>query len=460
MEHRLKQSDMNLTRTKQNHGHKTRALGLLLASFAGSGFLAQAQTNSTDKLEQENQALRQRLDKLEDLLQKEGITPNKNAGGDPPVAALTSVTISGFVEASYFTDAAEQHNNHPPGYLWNSSLNSFTLNKIKLTLASPNVDKDKWDAAYRASFIYGSDAPVVDTGSHTTVDGTSVAAGNGFSWIREAYIELNVPIGTGLDLRAGDLISLLNYESGDGGAVNDNFSQGYQWYYTGNPPNVGIQAGYDFNEYVGIKLRLQNGLYSGPVSIGPKTFIGGLYINPIKPVSLAFLGFAGHQDFSPGWDIAGGSFIGSAKLIPSCNFTLGTEVDYFHFSSFDSMEAGFPGAATSGDFWSLGAWLGVDVCPKLRVALRGEYLADPTGFGTVYNSPAPLSDNSFDAAVYGTSAGQDLESVALTLDYKPVPTVKIQPEIRWNHSNYAGGFGFYDPKKDQVIIGMGVSYLF
>src|SRR6202034_911179 len=125
MEHRLKQSDMNLTRTKQNHGHKTKALGILLASFAGSGFLAQAQTNSTDKLEQENQALRQRLDKLEDLLQKEGITPNKNAGGDPAVAALTSVTISGFVEASYFTDAAEQHNNHPPGYLWNSFLNSF-----------------------------------------------------------------------------------------------------------------------------------------------------------------------------------------------------------------------------------------------------------------------------------------------------------------------------------------------
>jgi hypothetical protein len=447
---------MNPPHIRQHN--RTKTVTVLLTTLVGSGLLAQAQITNVDKLEQENQDLKQRLDKLENILKKEGITPNADAK-DPPVAALTSVTISGFVEASYFSDVAQQHDNHPPGYLWNSSLNSFTLNKLKLTLASPAVDKDKWDAAYRASIIWGSDAPVVDTGSHTTVDGVSVAAGNGFSWIREAYIELNVPIGTGLDIRAGDLISLLNYESGDGGAVNDNFSQGYQWYYTGNPPNVGIQAGYDFNDYVGIKLRLQNGLYSGPVSIGPKTFIGGLYINPVKIASLAFLGFAGHQDFSPGWDIFGGSFIGSVKLIPSCNFTFGTEEDYFHFSSFDSTGAGFPGAATSGDFWSLGGWLGVDVCPKLRVALRGEYLCDPTGFGTVYNSPAPLSDASFPAAIYATGAGQDLESVALTFDYKPVAMVKVQPEIRWNHSNYMGGFGM-DGKKDQVIVGMGVSYMF
>jgi hypothetical protein len=447
-----------------HHNKRLKTLAFLSAvigALAAGGLTAHAQTdtNAATKLEQENQELRKRVDNLEHILEKEGLKPSDNKAADPPVAAMTSISISGFVETSYFSDLGDAHDNHPPGYLWNSSLNSFTLNKIKLTLASPAVDKDKFDAAYRASFIWGSDAPVVDTGSHTTVDGTSVAAGNGFSWIREAYLELNVPVGTGLDLRAGDLISLLNYESGDGGAVNDNFSQAYDWYYTGNPPNVGIQAGYDFNNYVGIKLRLQNGLYSGPVSIGPKTFIGGLYVNPVKIASLAFLGFAGHQDFSPGWDIAGGSFIGSLKIITNCNFTLGTEADYFRFSSFDSTVAGFPGAATSGDFWSIAAWLGVDLSDKFRLALRGEYLGDPTGFGTWYNSPAPLSDASFPTGVYATGAGQDLESVTLTLDYKPVPTIKVQPEIRWNHSNYASGFGI-DGKKDQVIVGMGVSYLF
>lgn len=439
------------------------AVQAIVGAMAVVGFTAQAQTETTNtfnpaKLEKENQELRKRLDDMEALLEKEGLKPSGETP-NPAVSAMSQVILSGFVEASYFSDLSDAHDNHPPGYLWNTSLNSFTLNKLKLTLASPAVDKEKFDAAYRASVIWGSDAPVVDTGSHTTVDGTSVAAGNGFSWIREAYIELNVPIGTGLDLRAGDLISLLNYESGDGGAVNDNFSQAYDWYYTGNPPNVGIQAGYDVNEYFGIKLRLQNGLYSGPVSIGGKTFIGGLYVNPIKIASLAFLGFVGHQDFDPGWDIAGGSFIGSLKLVPSCNFAIGNEDDYFHFSGFDSAAAGLPTGATSGDFWSLAAWAGVDLNDKLRLALRGEYLCDPTGFGTWYNSPAPGSDASFPAGVYTTGAGQDLESVVLTLNYKPVAMVKVQPEIRWNHSNYETGFGV-DGKKDQFIAGMGVSYLF
>ena len=88
------------------------------------------------------------------------------------------------------------------------------------------MDKDKWDAAYRVSLMYGQNAKVDNSTSGTV----------GYQAIREAYVELNMPIGTGLDFRAGELISLLNYESGDGGAVNDNFSQGYQWWYTGNRP--------------------------------------------------------------------------------------------------------------------------------------------------------------------------------------------------------------------------------
>src|SRR5580658_3113935 len=351
-------------------------LSAVVGVMMAGGFTAQAQTDTTNaasasKLEQENQELRKRLDNLESILEKEGLKPSSSLPADPPVAALSSITLSGFVTASYFSDVNEIHDNHPPGYLWNSTLNSFTLNKVKLTLASPAPDKDKWDAAFRTSFIWGSDAPVVDTGSTTTAGGKSVAAGNGFSWIREASVELNVPVGTGLDFRAGDLISLLNYESGDGGAVNDNFSQAYDWYYTGNPPNVGAQIGYDFTDWIGIKLRVENGLYSGPSSIGGKTFMGGIYVNPLPTLSLAFLGFAGHQDFSPGWDIAGGSFIGSWKVITNCNFSLGTEFDYFRFYGFDSAAAGFSGGVNSGDFWSIAGWAGVDITSQLRLALRG-----------------------------------------------------------------------------------------
>ena len=72
---------------------------------------------------------------------------------------------------------------------------------------------------------------------------------------------MNAPLGTGLNIRAGQLISLLNYESGDGGAANANFSQGYQWFYTGNGPSAGLQLGYTFTDWMDLKVRVQNGMH-------------------------------------------------------------------------------------------------------------------------------------------------------------------------------------------------------
>jgi hypothetical protein len=315
------------------------------------------------------------------------------------------------------------------------------------------VDKEKWDAAYRVSLLYGQNAKVDDSTSGTV----------GYQAIREAYVELNAPIGTGLDFKAGELISLLNYESGDGGAANANFSQGYQWWYTGNGPAGAVQLAYDFNDMIGIKLRLQNGLYTGETDSGSKTFVGSLWVNPDKKTSLTFLGFAGRQDFVPAWYLSGGSFIGSRQLTESHNLSFATELDYFHFSGFDSALDGVPGGgADHGEFWSVGAWLTADLCPKVSVALRGEFLCDRTGFGTFWNSPSPSSVEfpgaaGFPSALYTSGAGQDLSSVTLTLDYKPVASLKIQPEIRWNHSTFNGAFA---GKSDQVIVGMGASYLF
>ena len=51
----------------------------------------------------------------------------------------------------------------------------------------------------------------------------------------------------------------------------------------------------------------------------------------------------------------------------------------------------------------------------------------------------------------------DLSSLTLTLNYKPVASLKIQPEIRFDHTSYKGGL---DGKKDRVIVGVGVTYLF
>ncbi len=206
-----------------------------------------------------------------------------------------------------------------------------------------------------------------------------------------------------------------------------------------------------------MKARLQNGLYTGPIDTGSKTFMGGLYVKPDTKTSLAFLGFAGRQDFNPSWYITGGSFIGSRQLMEQYNLSFATEFDYFSFSGFSPAVAGFPGAAASGDFWSIGGWLTADFTSQFGVALRAEYLDDPTGFGTIINSPPPGRDAPFPGAIYAGGTGQELYSLTLTFNYKPTPALKIQPEIRWNHSSYEGAL---NGKRDQFILGMGASYIF
>src|SRR5258706_558753 len=112
-------------------------LSVSLGIFIGSAaFLRAQQSEPPDagrlqKVEKENQDLKQRLDALEAMAQKEGLLPS-GSKADPPVAAMSAIQLSGFVTASYFHDSSEPPSSvgHiSPGYLWNRVNDSFTLNK-------------------------------------------------------------------------------------------------------------------------------------------------------------------------------------------------------------------------------------------------------------------------------------------------------------------------------------------
>ncbi len=417
------------------------ALGGTMA-VAGAGFLSTPafaeDANRMEKLEQENRELQRRLGALEAMAQKEGILPSGDAttDGKKAVSVLGDVTLSGFVTASYFYDTSVPGDRTSNGYLWNTSHNAFSLNKVKLTLASAPAERsgEKWDAGFRVSMIWGEDAPIVNTGGEA----------QGFEALREAYVELNAPLGTGLNLRAGQLISLLNYESGDGGAANANFSQGYQWFYTGNGPSAGVQLGYTFTDWLDLKVRLQNGMYAGPFdSNNAKTVMAALGIKPDSKTWLSLIGFGGDEgnDFT----VRGGSLLAGRTF--GDKITTGLELDYFNFET----------AGGHSDLYSVGGWFGYDFSPKVGVAVRAEYLRDQDAFG-IPGVPAGGFRGSPGSVI--TSAGDsdgDLTSIAFTLNLKPVPNIKLQPEIRFDNTSYKNGF---DGQENRFLVGMGASYLF
>jgi hypothetical protein len=410
---------------------------LVLSSAALLSWPAFAQdATRLEKVEKENQELRSRLDALEGIAKKEGILPSGPA--HKTVSAMSDITVSGFVTASYFHDS-----NNPgadvghvsPGYLWNRVNDSFSLNKVKMTIASPAVQNngEKFDIGFRVSLIAGQDAPIVNTKAGTI----------GFDYLREAFVELNIPIGTGLDVRVGELISLLNYESGDGGAANNNFSQGYQWFFTGNPPAAGVQLGYKFNDWLGATARVQNGLYQGPLdNNSSKTLLGQIEITPNDKLWFHVIGFGGREDAGFTQSLWGASLLGGWQATTQLSF--GTELDYFNFHNPAHVVP-----SGNSEVWSTGLWTAYDFTKQVGLALRAEFLSDENG---VDASGGALG---FQNPV-GT--GQDLSSVALTLNYKPLPNIKIQPEVRFDHTSWSGGF--VNGKQNRVLVGVGVSYLF
>ncbi len=416
----------------RNHGVKLTTLSACLGVAMTGMAVAQAVTPSApegeklEKLEKENQDLQRRLQALESMAQKEGLLASADDSKGMPIKALSETTLSGFVTASYFHDTSNPPGGVSPGYLWNRVNDSFSLNKVKVTLASPPAERsgDKFDAAYRVSLIWGQDAPIVNSGAGTI----------GFQNLREAYVEMNVPLGTGLNVKLGELISLLNYESGDGGAANDNFSQGYQWFYTGNGPAAGLQLGYTFTDWLDLKVRVQNGMYAGPIDNNrSKTFMGAIGIKPSDKIWLSLIGFTGRESLGL-TRLQGGSLLGGWKISDKLNF--GTELDYFTFKV---------GGKTS-PVWSTGGWLSYAITDKIMPALRAEFLSDAKGV-----------DASGDPLGFAPNSGQDITSVALTLNIKPTPNLKIQPEIRYDHTSLPAGFG---KEKDRALIGAGISYLF
>lgn len=404
-----------------------RALQLSLGGVMAVSAIGQ-EANRMDKLEAENAALKARLDSLEAMAKKEGIAPSGSES--VPVKALSGINVSGFVQASYFYNTENPLDHQSDGYLWNTRANSFSLNKVKLTIASNAVEKDKWDAGYRASLIWGEDAPIVNTGLRGTP--------NGLENVREAFIELNAPIGTGLDIKVGQLISLLNYESGDGGAANNNFSQGYQWFYTGNGPSAGVQLGYTFSDMIDAKVRVQNGMYAGPLDNNDaKTVMGAIGIKPMKDLWFSLIGFGGQE--SKGMAVKGGSVLAGYQVTKPLN--VGFEFDYFNFDF----------GPTDADLWSIGTFINYDVTETFGLAVRAEYLDDKDGGGIKGIGPRA------GAAILSPDANGDLASVTLTATWKPTPAIRIQPEIRYDTTSYTGGF---DGKESRWIVGAGVSYLF
>ena len=347
--------------------------------------------------------------------------------------ALSSTTISGYVNTSAHWDMGSGNAN-VPGFAYNNGkADGFNLDVVKVTIERP-LDEGQWSAGYKVDTVWGPDANQLGTQS----GGLGALVGGDFG-IKQAYVALRAPVGNGLDIKLGVWDTIVGYETFDAGS-NPNYTRSYG--YTIEPTtHTGVLLTYQLNDMLGFSAGAANTYgptinqkawangrpesyltYMGSVAFSaPKDwgFVGGstLYAGIINGLNTGYAG-AG-----PGASGARDThfYVGGAITTPLKGLKLGAAYDYAAIDDTSTTpDADLWAAAVYASFQPEGT--------KFGVHLRGEYASHTPGVGT--------------PTFGGVNAGifpNKVFALTGTVQYDLWKNVLSRIEARWDHDATGGG---------------------
>ncbi|HWF18133.1 MAG TPA: outer membrane beta-barrel protein [Verrucomicrobiae bacterium] len=360
------------------------------------------------------------------------------------LTSLSSSTLSGYVDTSAQWNLGTGDKN-APAYAFGgaSKADGFNLNVVKLTLEHAPDANDGWGAGYKVDLLFGPDADALGTQS------TGVAGDFG---IKQAYVDLKVPVGNGLDFKVGVWDTIIGYESFE--SVNDpNFTRSYG--YTIEPTtHTGVLGTYQFCEAASGSVGVANTF--GPAinsrAFSPtgapgfqaesyKTYMGSLAIT--APTNW---GWVGGSTLNAG--IINGFNIKSPVTINQgtghadqtsyyAGITLNTPLSALKFgAAYDYVIVGteheFGVKASRAN--AAGIYAAYQLCEKCSINARGEYF-----FQTKQNATAGLPSK----VLEGT----------LTLQYDLWKNVLSRVEFRWDHQADGTGLAYGAPSAEPILHG-------
>jgi hypothetical protein len=344
----------------------------------------------------------------------------------PLLTALSATTISGYVDTSAVWNPGTGTANVAPYAFNQGKQNGFNLDQIDLKLSKP-IEEGKWSAGYDFELSYGPDAQAIDGGAYP---------------IRQAYVDLGVPVGNGLELKLGRFDNLLGYESSD--SMNDpNWSRSYA--YTFEPTeHTGLLASYKFADWIG----LQGGFVDEVSTVGP---VNARFESRRGIISLVTLtapdswgwvkgsALYGGLDYGPGgandlteW------YAGLTLNTPVTGLTFGVSWDNISDAALNTTglpaSAQYPaipaGTYDVGSFDSVAVYTSYKLTDKATLSGRFEY-ANGSALSALesVNNGLPAGIGRLDKVV----------AITGTFQYDLWANVISRLEIRWDHN--AGGTG-------------------
>lgn len=167
------------------------------------------------------------------------------------LTAVSSTTLGGYVDTSVTwkpgTGNGGAMNGSMPGRFndGTSKMDGFNMNVVGLTIERP-LNEDLWAAGYRVDLLFGPDAV-----GYNPVGGSDTELA-----IKQAYANLLVPVGNGLEMKMGVFNTIIGYESFES-YLNPNFGRSYGWQIEPTQ-HTGLLASYQLSEALSISGGIAN----------------------------------------------------------------------------------------------------------------------------------------------------------------------------------------------------------
>ena len=355
------------------------------------------------------------------------------------MTAVSSTTLSGYVSTTAIWNPGTGNLAGVPNVPLRggsaAAQDGFNVDIVSLSV-SKALDESEWAAGYNAQLWFGD-----------TAGSPNAVLGGGAVGIKNANVDLRVPVGNGIDIKMGIFDSIIGYEGSDYN-TNPNYTRSFGW---GLEPTTheGVLLSYNVNEMISVSAGVANaniptlGGLALP-SESQKSYMGAVALT--APDSMGFLSgavlYAGVVDgLVAAANLADTTsiYVGATIPTPVEGLAAGISWDY-------RLENGPSAGLSNGNSgaWAsaLAGYVSYDVTEKIAAHYRIDWAKGTDGSFTV-------AQGSEDKVLSNT----------LTVDYKAWENVISRLELRWDHSlDGTSPFGVTD--RNDITVAANVIYQF
>ncbi|MBM4206974.1 MAG: porin [Gammaproteobacteria bacterium] len=401
------------------------------------------------------------------------------AAGDPNESSFmkgNNLRIGGWANAGITYNAAAPDNGFNGPVTFGDREGEFQLNQLNLFVQrTVATEGNSFDLGGRFDVMFGTDAIFTQAYGVPAYDVNTARALRRNHWdlnllggrdnrfydlaIPQAYLEAYIPIGNGLNVKAGHFYTPIGYETVP---APDNFfyTHAYTMQYGEPFTHTGVMGNYTVDDNWAVMGGVVTGSATGGWDGGWDKHLGnwaGLmgatWTSPDKNTSVNVSGTYGGTSEQSSKDWAMYSIVAKHNITEKMHLMV--QHDHgFADGTFDF--ATNRANAIDAEWYGVNTHLTYDVMDNLTAGVRGEWFRDQNGFRVC--SPGRVYAATYDAnSVTGSYAANFLSScsaasyyaVTAGVNWKPLKWLNIRPNVRYDWADGARPFG--NNKQDQFL---------